>query len=151
MIEHLSKAIIDNKQKQDFCLAYKTDIQLKKIFSELIINKQQKVNKNIKIFSKARHLFCIINRLIYNIYKSNKQLCVLYSMLKQIFAAVYNKKHYASPNRIIEDFEPYFIYCKLQLVKKYIECCPGYNFNCTDKLKPIGSLRTICFKNALPI
>ncbi|RYC55608.1 hypothetical protein CHU98_g10598 [Xylaria longipes] len=122
VVEHTAEAIMSNDWKRDFRLAYKADHRYSKILDELCIDE-------LRV----------------------KRLCVPHGMIERMMHAVHDEKHHAGPERMMEDLEPYSIYRKSWLVKKYASCCPGCDVNTTDRLKPVGSLRPIRPKDALPM
>lgn len=155
VVEHTAEAVMDPKWREDFKAAYQKDSRYKKILDELCIDKCRSLvkegNEDVTFFSKPGHPFVVSNGFIYNTHEGVKRLCVPHDMVQRVLEAVHDEKHHAGPNRMMEDLSSYSIYRKSWLVKKYVECCPGCDFNRTDRQKPVGNLRPIRPKDTLPM
>jgi hypothetical protein len=142
-----SEVIIDHGMAERFKEAYLRDPK----YANIIKAMRPVDNAVVDTFSKPGYPFDVAKGLVYNTHDGNRCLCIPHGIIKEILRIAHNENHHFSIRRIMNFLEPYAIYRKSYLVKKYLKHCPSCGVNRTDKQLPVGDLRPIRLEEPLPI
>ncbi|RWA03570.1 hypothetical protein EKO27_g11536 [Xylaria grammica] len=145
MIWHTTEVVMDEGLVDKFKRAYKSDPKFVTILQEL------QTNEDVDFFSKPGYPFEVRKGLVYNTYQGERRLCVPHGMIKDVLAIAHDDKHHFGVKRMLQDLDPYQIYRKTYLVKKYVKHCHGCDLNRTDRQRPVGNMHPIRPKDPLPM